>query len=219
MDLPKKEERELLHLEIESKTMQIVGAIISNLLVEVENFEQMVQANKFADLENLLNRLTDRNDALIETFNSVLQDGIFLPYDESFFHSLSRSISSLIDSVEAFGHRIDLHPLPQWVLKHLGEMLKFLENLLQEVFEWTEFNKEPNLKKIQQFENSADDSHRTFMKELYSSELEFKQFLLSKDLNELLEHSIDLAERMAENVILMLKITEISERDPPTYLS
>ncbi len=213
------EKRELLHLEIESKTMQIIGLVISNLMVEIENFTVMITKDEFSELEGLLERLTHRNDTHIETFNNVLQIGLFLPFDESFLYSLGRSLTALIDSIEAFGHRLDLHQLPQKVRSHLIEMLNFLDGLLSEVFTWIEERKKPDLKKVQDYENSADICHRNFMKDLYSSDLDFHEFILAKDLNSLLEHSIDLAERMAENVDLLLKVTQISEKDPPTYLS
>ncbi|RMG20836.1 MAG: DUF47 family protein [Methanobacteriota archaeon] len=213
------ENRDLLHQTVEARTIDVFGLVLSNLIIEVENFKKMIENQSMEGLEDLLSRLTERNDSYIELINNIINESIFLPFKETSLYNMARGLSSLIDSIEAFGHRIDLYPIEEWIRSHLDEMLNFLHSILSEVFTWIEDSKTPNLKMVQELENKADDSQRAFMKQIYHKEIDFKQFMLAKDLNSILEQSIDKAEKFSEDLHLFLKTLKLSDQDPPTYLS
>ncbi len=231
-DKIEKEKRELFNMMKHGKIIDVLDTILANMEQEIKILNNLFSSKeKENDIDSFLERLYIRSDKYTQMMQDLLIDGLFLPVDQLEFKNVYDTIFQITDIIQQIGHRYKLIEIPLWVEEHVLNMISILYEMINNIRKWLVYdnitssldaianNLRDSVQIIQNYENQADEEHQKFLQKLYQeSSIQFKQFIQSEKLDEVIEHGIDLTELLAHQLFQLLIQYFQSIKDLPNYL-
>lgn len=198
----------------------VFNAILVNTIDQITLIENNISDSRNKEVVSKLDRIDGKNEYFSQLLRAVLLKGILLPINK---HDLQQSIEkfeAVIDLLQRLSHHLWLTELPSWINNHLKQMSRIAREQLTDLNNWFTLSKGSieQLDSISDLENKADDLHRTFLKELYSIEIAFKEFHQATKLDQTLEDIIDNVEILSRQIHIILNEYRTSLQPLPKYL-
>ncbi len=226
--LIEKDKERAVKLVKEERIMEFFQTVLVNLEQQVELIQKSLQEEykdaqqKTSQLEALFLELDERNDYYSALLGELILRATFLSMDRLHLLMARESFEAVMERIERVAHRLNLLFLPEWVTHHLIELTKILRGMLRVVINWIDPTTPHSPRDDQQIhvlENRADQLHRSFLKQLYSStDMTFQVFRQAEVLDQLLEDTIDQLEILAKRLHLILEEYKIALQPLPHYL-
>jgi uncharacterized protein len=141
-------------------------------------------------------------DEIIHQIFRRLQSTFITPFDPEDIQTLATSLDNVLDSIEDATFRIvayRLDPIPEAAAR-LSEMIDNSTKALARALKALRENK-PVLEdciEVNRLENEADAIERTLVAQLFSSNVDSITLIKQKEIVEILEHTTDLSEDVAD---------------------
>ncbi len=214
------EKRKVIEYIKQGKITGLLETIILTMRDTAETLVSLLTQPTNQKLRKQLQILERKNDALATILHDQILSGIFLSIPHFDLKLVYDKIDAITDNYQRAGHRLGLVPLSDWVVEHLQTMIQHsiaqLDLLLDMLRDPTRVP--DKLSEVSAVENRADEAHASFLKQLYSSELEFKEHIQAEFLDLTIENTIDDLERLGKALKTILKEIKVSSEDLPPYL-